>query len=74
VRIGIIVSKRVAKQAVIRNRIKRIIRESFRLQQPGLSGADIIVIARSECRNMDKKSLREVADSLWQKLIALPQR
>lgn len=73
-RIGIIVSKRVAKQAVIRNRIKRIIRESFRLQQPGLSGADIIVIARSECRNMDKKSLREVADSLWQKLIALPQR
>ena len=46
-RLGLAVSKKVAKSAVVRNRIKRLIRESFRLQQHDLTGLDIVVIARS---------------------------
>ena len=44
-RFGIIVSKRVGKKAVVRNRVKRLLREVLRLT-PIQSGWDVIVIAR----------------------------
>ena len=69
-RLGIIVSKRVAKKAVTRNRIKRTIRESFRQWQQKITGFDIIIIARQQCDVQDNKKLREGLDLLWQKLIA----
>lgn len=68
-RLGIIVSKRVAKKAVTRNRIKRTIRESFRHEQEKIKGFDIIIIARQQCDVVDNKKLREGLDILWQKLI-----
>jgi len=47
-RLGLVVSKkRVDRRAVQRNRLKRIIRESFRLQGLWAAGADIVVIART---------------------------
>lgn len=67
-RLGVAVSKRVAKLAVARNRIKRVIRESFRLSQNQLPTIDIVVIVRSEGGNADKKRLRETIDKLWKKL------
>lgn len=67
-RIGIIVSKRIAKSAVTRNQIKRVVRESFRNHQARLKGLDIIVIARHQCDTLDKLKLREGIDKLWQKL------
>lgn len=69
-RLGIIVSKRVAKKAVTRNRIKRTIRESFRLWQEKIKGFDIVIIARQQCDVVDNKKLREGLELLWQKLIA----
>ena len=68
-RLGIIVGKRVASSAVVRNRIRRVIRESFRLTQEKLIGLDIIVIARHPCAVLDKEKLRQGIDELWEKLI-----
>jgi ribonuclease P protein component len=73
-RIGIIVGKRVAKLAVTRNQIKRVVRESFRLHQTKLQGFDIIVIARQQCDSLDKVQLREGIDKLWQRLITQYQK
>ena len=44
-RLGLIVSKKVGK-ANVRNRIKRGLRESFRLQKEDFAGFDVVVIAR----------------------------
>lgn len=69
-RLGLVVGKRVANSAVKRNRIKRVIRESFRHYQNGLTGVDIIVIARQQCDKLSKQKLREGMDQLWEKLKA----
>jgi len=42
-RLALVVSKRFAPRAVTRNRIRRLIREAFRLQQVGLGGSDCVV-------------------------------
>jgi ribonuclease P protein component len=68
-RLGLIVAKRVAKKAVTRNQIKRVIRESFRHHQEQLIGMDIIVIAREPCDKLNKHILREGIDQLWEKLL-----
>lgn len=44
-RLGLVVSKKVSKKAVQRNRIKRRIREAFRHSQEQLADMDFIVIA-----------------------------
>ena len=68
-RLGLIVAKRVAKKAVTRNQIKRVVRESFRSHQEKLIGIDIIVIARQPCDKLSKQTLREGIDQLWEKLL-----
>ncbi len=68
-RIGLVVAKRSVNSAVARNQIKRVIRESFRLNQEKLAGLDIIVIARQQCGSLDKATLREGIEKLWEKLI-----
>jgi ribonuclease P protein component len=68
-RLGLMVGKRVANLAVTRNRIKRVIRESFRMKQEKLRGLDIVVIARHQCDKLKKVELREGIEKLWEKLI-----
>ncbi len=68
-RLGLAISKKVARRAVDRNRIKRITRESFRLHQGTLGALDIVVLAR---RDLDKRSKQEMHASLcalWPKLV-----
>ncbi|EGN76053.1 ribonuclease P protein component [Idiomarina sp. A28L] len=67
-RMGVTVSKKNAKRAVDRNRIKRIIRETYRLKQHKLAGFDIIVIAKPGVMKLDNQALRELLDYLWRKL------
>ena len=56
-RIGISVSKKVGN-SVIRHRITRLIRESYRLQEEMFnSGLDIVVIARSSIREVSYKEV-----------------
>jgi len=51
-RLGLTVSRKVGK-AVGRNRIKRRVREFFRLHKIGLPAADIVVIARPGAADLD---------------------
>ena len=41
-RLGMIVPKKILATAVARNRVKRLIRESFRLNQTALAGLDVV--------------------------------
>ncbi|MGH7769011.1 MAG: ribonuclease P protein component [Candidatus Binatia bacterium] len=60
-RLGVTVTTRVGN-AVARNRIKRLVRESFRRRkEPTLHGQDIVVIAK---RGAEELSQSEVADEL----------
>ena len=42
-RLGLVVGKKLLKRAVDRNRVKRIIREQFRLRRAGLPAYDLVV-------------------------------
>lgn len=53
-RIGVIVSKKVSKKAVDRNRIRRQVKEIFRKNNGKLKqGYDLIVIAKTSCIDTD---------------------
>ncbi len=60
-RLGISVSKKVGN-SVIRHRITRLIRESYRLQKNNFkSGYDIVVIARSNAKD---RSYNEIENAM----------
>lgn len=42
-RLGVLMSLRVSRRANVRNRVKRCIREAFRLEQPALGPVDVLV-------------------------------
>ena len=67
-RLGVAIGKRHAKRAVDRNRIKRVVRESFRAVRPQLAGHDVVVVPG---RNVTRLSNRELFDLLaraWRQL------
>jgi ribonuclease P protein component len=68
-RLGLVVSRKAARRAVARNRIKRQIRESFRHSQARLGGLDIVVIARQGIDERDNKVLALALETLWTRLI-----
>ncbi|WP_221774916.1 ribonuclease P protein component, partial [Citrobacter braakii] len=45
-RLGLVIGKKSVKLAVQRNRLKRLMRDSFRLNQKMLAGLDIVIVAR----------------------------
>ncbi|RUO76223.1 ribonuclease P protein component [Idiomarina seosinensis] len=67
-RIGVTVSKKRAKTAVQRNRIKRQIRETFRLRQHKIPNFDIVVIAKQGIVELNNDELRNTLNYLWRKL------
>lgn len=61
IRIGISVSKKVGN-SVIRHRVTRLIRESYRLNKSCIrTGIDIVVVARQSAKN---KSFKEIESAL----------
>jgi ribonuclease P protein component len=67
-RLGLVVSKKSVKLAVGRNRIKRLTRESFRLNQELLAGLDVIVLSK---RGINEKKNSDILSDLgrhWKKL------
>ncbi len=68
-RIGLAISKRVDKRAVVRNRIRRQIRESFRLIRPELAAMDFVVLARPAAARADREQLRSALDALWHRFL-----
>jgi ribonuclease P protein component len=67
-RLGLAVAVKVAGGAVARNRLRRIIRESFRLHQRELPAADLVVSARPQARTASTQALRESLAALWKKV------
>jgi len=67
-RLGLAVAVRTAGGGVERNRIRRIIRESFRLHQHELPGVDLVVSARSQAKDAPPTELRASLATLWKKV------
>ena len=67
-RLGLAVAVRTAGGGVQRNRIRRIIRESFRLHQHELPGVDLIVSARGRAKDAPGPELHASLVALWQKV------
>jgi ribonuclease P protein component len=67
-RIGLVFSKKNLKHAVQRNRIKRRIRETFRLQ-PSYPAMDIVVLGRRGLADVDNKTLNPLLNDLWSRLV-----
>lgn len=67
-RLGLAVSVKNAGSAVERNRLRRTIRESFRLHQHQLPAVDLIVSARGRARDAAGAELRASLIALWKKV------
>lgn len=67
-RLGLAVSRRCAPRAVDRNRIKRIVRESFRTNAIRMGALDIIVQANSVARSETAAALSRKLEDLWSRL------
>lgn len=67
-RIGLSVGLKAAGGGVRRNRIRRVVREGFRLAQHRFSGVDVVVTARSGVRQAPEAAMRNSLDALWSKL------
>ena len=68
-RLGLAVSVKNAGSSVERNRIRRTIRESFRLHQHELPPVDLVVSARARARDAAGIELRASLLASWQKVI-----
>lgn len=66
-RVGLIFSKKNLRLAVQRNRIKRQVRETFRLQSD-LPGLDIIVLGRQGLDRLDNDTVRSSLNDLWHRV------
>lgn len=67
-RLGLVISGKRVASSVARNRLKRLIRESFRLHTPALPAVDIVVLAKSQAADAKNQEIRQCLEHLWQKL------
>lgn len=67
-RLGLTIAKKKEKTAVGRNRVKRIIRDSFRLNQHNMPNIDIVVIARNDIGSATNQQLQKQLTKLWKKI------
>ena len=65
-RLGLAISKRVAKRAVDRNRLKRIAREAFRTSTQ--IDCDFVVMARPAAVGADNAELRRSLERLFERM------
>ncbi|WP_151709578.1 ribonuclease P protein component [Acinetobacter brisouii] len=73
-RLGLVVAKKKVRRAHERNRIKRIARESFRLNQQAIASLDIVVMPKMGIENISNAELHQQLKFAWQKLNRLAHK
>jgi ribonuclease P protein component len=64
-RLGLSITKKNIRYAHERNRLKRLIRESFRLSQHKIIKMDFIIIAKKNAMQLNSAVLRKKLEKLW---------
>lgn len=73
-RLGLVIAKKNVAKAVQRNRVKRMIREYFRLHPEPVAGLDLVIMARKDVDTLQSSQLRERLGTLWKDLGAKANR
>ncbi len=73
-RLGLVIAKKHVRLAVERNRLKRLLRESFRKHQQLLIEMDIVILARSGSDKLDNENFVTLVEKLWQDLMRRQKR
>ena len=66
-RLGLAISKKHCRLAVGRNRLKRLVRESFRHHRADLKGLDVVVLNQPAAMRAGNKALFDSLHKHWQK-------
>ena len=64
-RLGLAIAKKRVRRAVARNRLKRIIRDSFRHAKNQLLGVDIVIMARDQTEQAANRELFTSLEQHW---------
>lgn len=67
-RLGLVIAKKAVKRAHERNRLKRLIRESFRHQKNTLPPIDAIVLARKGADSLSNPEINTIIQGLWKRI------
>ena len=68
-RLGLVIAKKNVRQAVQRNRVKRVAREVFRQLPQDEPTLDVVLLARRGLDQLDNAELSSILQQLWQKLV-----
>jgi ribonuclease P protein component len=67
-RLGLAISKKISRRAVDRNRIKRVVRESFRQHLDLLAGLDLVVVSRQGVTRADNIRRFQSLSAHWRRV------
>ena len=67
-RLGVVVGKRFVRQAVKRNRVKRLVREAFRVARAGLPPLDLVLRVMSKPDDFEGNGLRHQIEALLRRV------
>jgi len=67
-RLGLVVGKKVAKRAVDRNYMRRVLREFFRMQQHEINHVDLVIRVQKKFDKEDFIQIKQEFDSLIAKI------
>ena len=73
-RLGLVVAKKHARHAVQRNRLKRLLRDSFRHHKAELTGLDIVALVKPGLWQMENPAIRAVIEEQWARLLKQKRR
>jgi len=63
------IAKKSIAKAIERNRIKRLIRESFRANQVLLQGLDVVVLAKKGLQDKSNNEIHRSLSKHWDRLV-----